>query len=144
MGRRGGVLRRGYDKVLVDAECTHDGSIKHLAKFAQWGWETFERRFLEPERLTSLARLQLQLLRTGFRQLRPGGVLVYSTCSFAHAQNEGVVGALLAAEPTARLVPVHTLGGAPCSAGSLPHTLRFEPRLSKTSGLFVARVERSA
>ena len=28
-----------YDKVLVDAECTHDGSIKHLAKFEKWGCE---------------------------------------------------------------------------------------------------------
>ena len=137
-----GLGARGYDRVLVDAECTHDGSIKHLAKFAQWGWETFERRFLEPERLTSLAELQLQLLLNGYRQLRRGGVLVYSTCSFAKAQNEDVVAALLAAEPAARLVPVDALKGAPCGAGSLPHTLRFEPRLSKTSGLFVARIAR--
>ena len=36
------AARHGYDKVLVDAECTHDGSIKHLAKFESWGWETFE------------------------------------------------------------------------------------------------------
>ena len=69
----------------MDAECTHDGSIKHLAKFAQWGWDTFERRarrrrlrirgplprrreeplplavrrrFLDPERLASLPLLQ--------------------------------------------------------------------------------------
>ena len=35
-------MGEGYDKVLVDAECTHDGSIKHLAKFDSWGWHTFE------------------------------------------------------------------------------------------------------
>ena len=57
--------RHGYDRVLVDAECTHDGSIKHLAKFAQWGWESFEARFLEPSRLDSLATLQRGLLRVG-------------------------------------------------------------------------------
>jgi len=134
--------RRGYDRVIVDAECTHDGSIKHLAKFAHWGWETFERRFLEPSRLASLAELQLALLRNGFRLLRPGGTLVYSTCSFARAQNEDVVAALLAAEPTAALVPVESLAGAPCRPGALPHTLRFEPRLSQSSGLFVARVHK--
>jgi 16S rRNA C967 or C1407 C5-methylase (RsmB/RsmF family) len=132
-----------YDKVLVDAECTHDGSIKHLAKFAQWGWDTFERRFLDPERLQALEALQLSLLQSGFRLLRPGGSLVYSTCSFAKAQNEDVVSKLLAEHPdTARLVPIDSLDGAPCHAGGLPHTLRFEPRTSQTSGLFIARIEK--
>ena len=32
-------------EVLVDAECTHDGSIKHLEKYATWGWESLERLF---------------------------------------------------------------------------------------------------
>ena len=139
-----GAGHPGYDKVLVDAECTHDGSIKHLAKFAQWGWDTFEKRFLEPTRLQSLQVLQLALLRAGFRALKPGGALVYSTCSFARAQNEDVVGALLAEEPRARLVPVEGLLAAPCRTGELPHTLRFEPRLSRTSGLFVARISKMA
>ena len=132
--------RHGYDRVLVDAECTHDGSIKHLAKFAQWGWESFEARFLEPSRLDSLATLQRGLLRSGFRALKPGGTLVYSTCSFARAQNEDVVQSLLRDEPTARLMPVKGLSGAPCRSGALAHTLRFEPRISRTSALFVARV----
>lgn len=131
---------RLYDKVLVDAECTHDGSIKHLAKFAQWGWETFEARFLQPERLATLAALQLGLLRQGFRLLRPGGALVYSTCSFARAQNEAIVSSLLAEEPRAALLPIEGLGDAPSHAGSLEHTLRFEPRSSATSGLFIARL----
>ena len=139
-GRGGG----GYDRVLVDAECTHDGSIKHLAKFAQWGWETFEKRVMDAERLDALAALQLNLLRVGFRSLRAGGTLVYSTCSFARAQNEAVVAALLDEAPHARLEPVPTLQHAPCRAGTLPHTLRFEPRTSHTSGLFVARLTKLA
>ena len=32
-------------QVLVDAECTHDGSLKHIVKFNKWGWESFEKRF---------------------------------------------------------------------------------------------------
>ncbi|XP_023642661.1 uncharacterized protein LOC17877220 isoform X2 [Capsella rubella] len=71
----------GYDKVLVDAECTHDGSIKHIQKFEQWGWTTLERRVLDAERTDiSLASLQLNLLRNGFRLLKEAGTLVYSTC----------------------------------------------------------------
>jgi len=131
---------RGYDRVLVDAECTHDGSIKHLAKFTQWGWETFERRFLDPERLTTLARLQAALLATGFGMLKDGGTLVYSTCSFARAQNEEIVTDFLNSEPRAQLAPIKSLLGAPCRAGDLEHTIRFEPRLSGTSGLFVAKI----
>ena len=46
----------------------------------QWGWETFEAKFLRPERLSELAALQLQLLGAGYALLRPGGCLVYSTC----------------------------------------------------------------
>ena len=127
--------------MLVDAECTHDGSIKHLAKFAQWGWDTFERRVMQPERLATLRALQSALLRNGFARLRPGGTLVYATCSFARAQNEEVVEELLRAEPSAALLPIQTLDDAPCRRGAfLPHTLRFEPRASRTSALFVARI----
>ena len=154
------LSRRGYDRVLVDAECTHDGSIKHLAKFASWGWDSFERKFLQPGRLEALAALQAALLRNGFARLRPGGTLVYSTCSFARAQNEDIVAAFLSAEPRARLLPAdEALRGAPCLVGEpaggggggdeagedggagrarLAHTIRFEPRSSHTSALFIA------
>ncbi|KAL1525040.1 hypothetical protein AB1Y20_019913 [Prymnesium parvum] len=144
---RRGKRRRGEGGeffVLVDAECTHDGSIKHLAKFEQacWGWETFEAKFLRPERIDELHRLQLDLLRSGYRMLREGGYLVYSTCSFARAQNEDVVSAFLQTESSAALVPIESLSHAPCRPGSLDHTLRFDPLTSQTSGLFVAKIRK--
>ncbi|CAI5473659.1 unnamed protein product [Closterium sp. Yama58-4] len=73
--------KEGYDKVLVDAECTHDGSLKHILKYDSWGWHTLNKRFLDPQRLSTLAALQRSLLETGFLLLKPGGRLVYSTCS---------------------------------------------------------------
>jgi RimJ/RimL family protein N-acetyltransferase len=84
------------------------------------------------------------LLAAGFRALKPGGTLVYSTCSFARAQNEAIVEAFVRAEPRAELVPIESLRGAPCRAGDVPHTLRFEPRISQTSGLFVAKLTKLA
>ncbi|CAI5518074.1 unnamed protein product [Closterium sp. Naga37s-1] len=66
--------------VLVDAECTHDGSLKHILKYDSWGWHTLNKRFLDPQRLNSLSALQRSLLETGFLLLKPGGRLVYSTC----------------------------------------------------------------
>lgn len=45
-------------QVLVDAECTHDGSVKHIQKFEQWGWTTLQRRVLDALRTDSLTLLQ--------------------------------------------------------------------------------------
>lgn len=131
---------RGYDKVLVDAECTHDGSLKHITKYKQWGWETFERRFLNEDRIASVTSLQLRLLSNGFRLLNPGGTLVYSTCSFTKDQNEGVVERFLATHDDAELQEVELARRWPCRPGGLPHTLRFDPVASNTSGLFMAKL----
>lgn len=49
-------------QVLVDAECTHDGSIKHIQKFEQWGWKTLSRRVLDAERTDDLTVLQVCFL----------------------------------------------------------------------------------
>lgn len=137
--------RRLYERVLVDAECTHDGSVRHLSKYAAWGWETFEQRFLDPTRLRDLEGLQRALLRRGYAALAPGGVLVYSTCSFARRQNEEVVAWLLETEPHAECVPIDTLDArAPCKPGGLAHTLRFEPCASATSALFISRITKRA
>ncbi|KAM1156173.1 hypothetical protein EV2_027666 [Malus domestica] len=129
----------GYDKVLVDAECTHDGSIKHVQKFEQWGWETLQRRVLDAERSDSLTVLQLKLLTNGFRLLKSGGILVYSTCSLTVAQNEDVVKQFLEGNPCAELQVIDAAENWPCKNGRVPDTLRFDPVTSKTSGLFVAK-----
>ncbi|XP_024400981.1 uncharacterized protein [Physcomitrium patens] len=130
----------GYDKVLVDAECTHDGSLRHIVKYNEWGWDTFERRFLNEERIASITSLQLRLLSNGFRLLNPGGTLVYSTCSFTRDQNEGVVERFLASHDDAELQEVEPARQWPCRPGGLPHTLRFDPVTSHTSGLFIAKL----
>ncbi|KAG2284676.1 hypothetical protein Bca52824_055896 [Brassica carinata] len=131
--------------VLVDAECTHDGSIKHIQKFEQWGWTTLERRVLDAERTdTNLTALQLNLLRNGFRLLKQGGILVYSTCSLTHAQNEDVVDEFLAESSSAELQEIEMAKDWPCRSGRTPKTVRFDPSTSATSGLFVARIKKMA
>ncbi|XP_064934367.1 uncharacterized protein LOC135587188 isoform X1 [Musa acuminata AAA Group] len=134
----------GYDRVLVDAECTHDGSLKHIQKFEDWGWETLERRVLDAKRTDSLLHLQLQLLTNGFRLLRVGGTLVYSTCSLTVAQNEDVVKQFLSRNSLAELRHVEASAIWPCRSGGIPNTLRFDPKTSQTSGLFIAKFTRLA
>jgi 16S rRNA C967 or C1407 C5-methylase (RsmB/RsmF family) len=112
-----------YDRVLVDAECTHDGSILHMQKFEQnWGWDAFETRVLDPQRVAELGSLQRALLANGFRLLRPGGVLVYSTCSFSAQQNEDVVAWLLQREPAAELEPLGVAGCIPAGGDAAAAT----------------------
>lgn len=137
-------LSCGYDKVLVDAECTHDGSIKHVQKFEHWGWDTLQRRVLNADRGDSLTVLQLKLLTNGFRLLKAGGLLVYSTCSLTVAQNEDVVEQFLEENPSAELQAIDAAENWPCKKGRLPKTLRFDPLTSNTSGLFVAKFTKLA
>lgn len=138
------VSSSGYDKVLVDAECTHDGSIRHIQKFEHWGWETLNGRVLNAERSDNLTALQLKLLINGFRLLRVGGSLVYSTCSLTVSQNENVVEWFLKENSSAALQEIDAAKDWPCKGGRIPKTLRFDPVTSKTSGLFVAKFTKLA
>ncbi|KAH6836433.1 S-adenosyl-L-methionine-dependent methyltransferases superfamily protein [Perilla frutescens var. hirtella] len=133
------ISQFGYDKVLVDAECTHDGSIKHIQKFEQWGWTTLPRRVLDAERTDDLTVLQLKLLINGFRLLKVGGSLVYSTCSLTVAQNEDVVERFLLEHTSAKLLEIDAAKNWPCRQARIPKALRFDPLTSSTSGLFVAK-----
>ncbi|KAL2907136.1 hypothetical protein RDABS01_005846 [Bienertia sinuspersici] len=129
----------GYDKVLVDAECTHDGSIRHVQKFENWGWQTLQRRVLDAERTDDLTNLQFRLLSNGFQLLKTGGSLVYSTCSLTVAQNEEVIERFLLENSSAELHEIDNSGTWPCKSGRVSKTLRFDPVTSQTSGLFVAK-----
>ncbi|KAJ2406536.1 hypothetical protein H4218_002701 [Coemansia sp. IMI 209128] len=97
-----------YDRVLVDAECTHDGSLVHVQKYEQWGWEQLDAQVVDGNKSVTVPILQSRLLENGWRLLKPGGVLVYSTCSLSRFQNEFVLGGFLArhAEDEAVLEPI--------------------------------------
>ncbi|XP_058009128.1 uncharacterized protein LOC110643230 isoform X2 [Hevea brasiliensis] len=138
------VLSCGYDKVLVDAECTHDGSIRHIQKFEHWGWDTLHQRVLNAERTDSLTNLQFKLLTNGFKLLRLGGLLVYSTCSLTVSQNEDVVERFLKENASAELQEIEAAKDWPCKSGGILKTLRFGPVTSQTSGLFVAKFTKLA
>lgn len=146
-----------FDRVLVDAECTHDGSLRHIDKYrTQWGWETLGERVPWVRQEPGLRELQGRLLANGFRLLRDGGVLVYSTCSLCRSQNEDVVAAFLRESPGAKLdalpLPLksHGVHGAPARPSLLETepvghagrycTARFDQ--GSTSGLFVARLRK--
>ncbi|KDO33006.1 hypothetical protein SPRG_01823 [Saprolegnia parasitica CBS 223.65] len=128
---------RLYDKVLVDAECTHDGSLRHLAKLTTAdAWQSYLENYLSPSHVAGILELQHDLIRNGFRLLVPGGRMVYSTCSLSLKQNEEIVAAFLKDTPSASLMPIDTTN-VPCQPGNILHTVRFTP-LHDIGGLFIA------
>ena len=78
--RSGGVL---FDRILVDAPCSSEGRFKSFDKESVGYWSL--------RKIREMARKQRGLLLNACRMLKPGGVLVYSTCTFAPEENEGVV-----------------------------------------------------
>ncbi|KAI9220964.1 S-adenosyl-L-methionine-dependent methyltransferase [Blastocladiella britannica] len=137
-----------YDRVLVDAECTHDGSIAHLLKYRRpdGTWppdsELSHLRLTAAEQ-TRLETLQRALLTNGWRMLKPGGRLVYSTCSLTERQNERVVRWFLARNPDAKLIKVPVAPAFPRSTSSSSTDgeslwVRMDPIATSTSGMFVA------
>jgi 16S rRNA (cytosine967-C5)-methyltransferase len=79
-----------FDRVLVDAPCSSLGVIGRRAD-ARWR--------KGPETLAELPPLQLALLTAGARRVRPGGVLVYSVCSFEPEETSEIVARFLAENP---------------------------------------------
>ncbi len=79
-----------FDKVLVDAPCSGEGMFrKEEAAVTDWSQETVE----------MCARRQGEILSSAAKLVRPGGRLVYSTCTFAPEENEGAVEAFLESHP---------------------------------------------
>lgn len=85
-----GRLEGFFDRVLIDAPCSGEGMFrKEEAAVTDWSEET----------VRMCARRQAEILHSGARLVRPGGRLVYSTCTFAPQENEETVAAFLASHP---------------------------------------------
>ncbi len=133
-----------FDRVLVDAPCSASGHLR--GKSPQ-----FEPP--NPKRLLGLQALQKGLLKAGFRLLKPGGRLVYSTCSLHPEENEDVVQHLLDNSPEARLLSKNIHGLVSHSGltewennqydDTMRHCLRVYPQDNNTDGFFIAIIERS-
>jgi 16S rRNA (cytosine967-C5)-methyltransferase len=119
------------DRVLVDAPCSELGTLRRGPDL----------RFrLGPEALTRWLPVQSALLRDAARHVRPGGRLVYATCTLNRAENEAQVERFLAEHPDFR--PVRPAGLDPSLLEG--EYLRVLPHRHGTDGFFAAVLERSA
>jgi 16S rRNA (cytosine967-C5)-methyltransferase len=123
-----------FDRVLVDAPCSGTGTWRRNPD-ARW-------RTLGPG-LDSLLPLQARVLASAARLVRPGGRLVYATCSLLPQENEEQVAAFLAAHPAFRVVPLKEV--APQIIDSAhPDYLSLTPARHDTDGFFAAVLQRAA
>jgi 16S rRNA (cytosine967-C5)-methyltransferase len=121
-----------YDRVLVDPPCSDLGTLASRP----------DARWRKPPGLPErLAREQAAILAAGAGALRPGGTLVYSTCTISPAENEAVVEAFLSGRPDFHVedlrdeAPLWDHARVPGFAQTLPHR-------DGTEGFFYARLRR--
>lgn len=112
------LLPRFFDRVLVDAPCSGEGMFRKDARaIAEWS----------PEHVLSCAVRQKAILNSAAECVAPKGKLIYSTCTFSHEENEGVIDEFLAAHPEFELEFIQ----------------RYYPHTCCGEGHFVARLVRS-
>jgi 16S rRNA (cytosine967-C5)-methyltransferase len=122
-----------YDRVLVDPPCSDLGT---LAARPDARWRK------DPAAVAELAETQRRILEAGAHAVRPGGVLVYSTCTISPAENEDRIAAFLGQHSDFQLedppsdVPVWDHPTVPRITQTLPHR-------DGTDGFFIARMRRS-
>lgn len=130
-----------FDRVLVDAPCSGEGMFrKEEAVREEWS----------PEAVQMCAERQALILESAAQTVKPGGVLVYSTCTFSPEENEGTVSAFLRAHEEYTIEETvledrFSPGRAdwiPQPAAGLAHTLRLWPHLLRGEGHYIARLRK--
>jgi 16S rRNA (cytosine967-C5)-methyltransferase len=122
-----------FDRVLVDPPCSGLGTLQARPDLR---WRA------SAEAIDEMAEAQSEILAAGAKALRPGGVLVYSTCTISATENEQVIAAFLdshadfSLDDLAAELPAAAASGLPGAALTLPHRHR-------TAGFFIARLRRS-
>lgn len=147
LGQNGGGiedLNGQVDIVFVDAPCSGSGTWRRRPEDA---WR------LTPEEVERLHALQVRILSQASQLVKPGGRLVYVTCSMLSRENEASVAAFEAAHPEFAPVSVasalsdaalNSEGAATLAAKADGHRLRLSPASTNTDGFFVALYERAS
>ena len=144
LGQRFGKKGVLFDKVLVDAPCSGTGTVRKSMKVLEM-WS--------PRLVQRIAKEQQKLAQAGFDALRPGGVMVYSTCTLEPAENEGVVSWLLERNKDASLIEIQlplvrttpiTRFQEAAYREDVALALRIHPEDNDTEGFFVAKIKKAS
>ena len=117
------------DVVIADVPCSGYGIIRKKPDI----------RYKDPRSMAELPDLQKQILWNQARYVKPGGVLLYSTCTLVRAENEGVVEAFLATHPDFTSEPLPLPAAFPKNENGM---LALVPGEYDTDGFFIARLRK--
>ncbi|NPA86573.1 MAG: class I SAM-dependent methyltransferase [Candidatus Diapherotrites archaeon] len=125
------VLGEGIaDRVMLDAPCTSSGTVQRNPDL-RW-------RIMDEKDILEFVDVQRGLMEAGWKLLKPGGRMLYATCSIFKEEDEDNVAWFLEKHPDARLI--HLSG--PYDPGFLEGTMRAWPHRHDTIGFFYALLEK--
>ncbi|HDS3786121.1 TPA: 16S rRNA (cytosine(1407)-C(5))-methyltransferase RsmF [Enterobacter ludwigii] len=131
----GAALPEAFDAILLDAPCSGEGVVrKDPDALKNWSVESN----------LEIAATQRELIDSAFHALRPGGTLVYSTCTLNRDENEDVCLWLKAQYPDAvEFLPLHGLFASANEAVTPEGFLHVFPQIYDCEGFFVARLRKT-
>lgn len=134
----GDTLSEQFDRILIDAPCTGLGALRRRPE-ARWR--------KQPKDVPELSSLQAELLESGLKALKPGGVLAYVTCSPHLAETRLVVETALKKWPeVSRLDTPGVLAGItkkPLNLGTSDGTVQLWPHRHGTDAMFIALLHKA-
>ncbi|CEQ18917.1 RsmF rRNA methyltransferase first C-terminal domain-containing protein [Paraclostridium sordellii] len=111
------VFNGYFDKVIIDAPCSGQGMFrKDEVAIKDWSYE----------KVLECQSIQREIIRDGYDMLKNGGILVYSTCTFAKEENENIINEFIEKNENAKLIEMH----------------RIWPHKVKGEGHFVAKIQK--
>jgi NOL1/NOP2/sun family putative RNA methylase len=137
-----GIFKSYFNRIMVDAPCSGEGMFRKNEEAAgEWS----------PENVLLCADRQLEILSCAASMLRPGGRIVYSTCTFAPEENEGVVSRFLRNYPEFSICETKKYEGMASGraewtehpAEGLEHTIRLFPHKLRGEGHFLAVLQKA-
>ncbi|MGL4722956.1 MAG: 16S rRNA (cytosine(1407)-C(5))-methyltransferase RsmF [Scandinavium sp.] len=131
----GAAMPEAFDAILLDAPCSGEGVVrKDPDALKNWSVDSNN----------AIAQTQRELLESAFHALKPGGILVYSTCTLNREENEDVLAWLLAEYPQAvEITPLNALFPEADKALTAEGYMHVFPQIYDCEGFFVARLRKT-
>jgi NOL1/NOP2/sun family putative RNA methylase len=132
-------LELQFDRILLDAPCTCEGIVMK---------DKSRKKSRNLEDLETCSKRQKKMIESGFKALKPNGLMIYCTCSFAPEENEMIVQHLLSIYKDAKIEPLsYGMNGLTSFSKyqfseKMVHTRRFYPHIHATNGFFIAKIRK--
>ena len=126
-----------FDKILLDAPCSWEWTIRKDKSALE---------FWNDKKVEAISNLQIVLIEHAFQALKPGGEMVYSTCTLSPEENEFVVEYILERyKNNAELIPLNPKWAKPeIHSEFLPWTLRIWPQTYDSEWFFIAKIKKNS